>query len=208
MSETAAGLKHIFYIFSHPIDGFWVMKSEKKGNVKSAFIILLLLSVTLAYRIVGTEYYFQSERLSSFSFLLLMIAIFAIVFLFCLSNWALTTLMDGKGSFSEIFLMLMYALCPIILINIPLTALSYIFVAEETTFYSLINYFSIIWSVFLLFVGNMSIHEYSGIKSIITLILTVAGIVAIAVLSVLAGNLIQQVWLWIAEIVREISFRV
>ena len=159
MSETAAGLKNIFYIFSHPIDGFWVMKSEKKGNVKSAFVILLLLSVTLAYRIVGTEYYFQSERLSSFSFLLLMIAIFAIVFLFCLSNWALTTLMDGKGSFSEIFMMLMYALCPIILINIPLTALSYIFVAEETTFYSLINYFSISWSVFLLYVGNMSIHE-------------------------------------------------
>lgn len=208
MNETVTGLKHILYIFSHPIDGFWVMKSEKKGNVKSAFVILLLLSVTLTYRIVGTEYYFQSERLSSFSFLLLMAAIFAIVFLFCVSNWALTTLMDGKGSFSEIFMMLMYALCPIILVNIPITVLSYVFVAEEATFYSLINYFSIIWSAFLLFVGNMSIHEYSGVKSAVTLLLTAAGIVAIAVLLVLAGNLIQQVWLWIAEIIREISFRI
>lgn len=208
MSEIVAGLKHIFYIFSHPIDGFWVMKSEKKGNVKSAFVILLLLAATMTYRIVGTEFYFQSPQLSQFSFLLLAGAILLLVLLFCIANWALTTLMDGKGSFSEIFMMLMYALCPIILINIPITVLTYFFVAEEATFYTLINGISIVWSGFLLFIGNMSIHEYSSLKSIFTLILTVIAMAGIVVLAILAGNLVQQVWLWIADIIKELSYRI
>ncbi len=207
MSELVTGLKHIFYIFSHPIDGFWVMKSEKKGNVKAAFIIMLLLAVTMTYRIVGSEYYFQSPQLANFSFLLLVGAILLLVLLFCIANWALTTLMDGKGSFSEIFMMLMYALCPIILVNIPLTVLTYFFVAEEAAFYTLFNWFSIIWSALLLFIGNMSIHEYSGFKSILTLIITVMAMAGIVVLAILAGNLVQQVWLWIGDIITEITYR-
>ncbi|MBQ6848185.1 MAG: hypothetical protein IJO62_04660 [Clostridia bacterium] len=184
------------------------MKSEKKGNVKSALVILLLLTVTMTYRIVGTEFYFQSEQLAKFSFLLLAAAIVLLVVLFCIANWALTTLMDGKGSFSEIFMMLMYSLCPIILVNIPLTALTYFFVAEEATFYTLFNAVSIVWAVFLLFVGNMSIHEYSGIKSIATLILTVVAMAGIIVLVILAGNLVQTVWLWLGSIVKELSYRI
>ncbi len=208
MTEIISGLKHTFYIFSHPIDGFWVMKSEKKGNVKSALVLLLLLAVTMTYRIVGSEYYFQSEQLSKFSFLLLVVAILVLVFLFCVANWALTTLLDGKGTFGEIFTMLMYALAPIILINIPITVLTYFFVAEEMAFYTLIDAVFILWSVFLVAIGNMSIHEYSMVKSIITLILTLFSMIAIAVLAILAGNLIQQVWLWILAIFKELSFRI
>ncbi len=208
MSDILGGLKHTLYIFSHPFDGFWLMKSEKKGNLKAAFVMLFLLAVTLTYRIVGSEYYFQSEQLSKFSFLLLVSVIAIVVALFCVGNWALTTLFDGKGSISEIFIMLMYALSPIIIINIPITVLTYFFVASEATFYTLINAVFIIWAIFLLVVGTMTIHEYSLIKSIIALIFTVVAMLIIVVLAVLGINLVQQIILWVVEVIKEISFRI
>lgn len=207
MQEVWTGLKHTFYIFSHPFDGFWIMKSEKKGNVKSATVILILLIVTTAIRFLGSGYLFSSSALAGFSAWMLMLLVLALVLLYCVANWALTTLMNGNGSFKDIYISLMYAVTPIVLVNIPLTLISHILTAEEAAFYSFFSVVSIIWGLFLLLVGNMSIHEYSMLQSVITVILSAAGIVAIAVLILLISNLMQQVWLWASSIFKEFIMR-
>lgn len=207
MKDILSGLCHTFYIYSHPFDGFWVMKKEKKGNLKSAMVMLVLFVATTAYRILCSGYLFTSQMLSKFSIWLLALAAVVLVLLYCVSNWALTTLMDGKGSFSEIFIALMYALTPVTVLNIPVTILSQIFVAEEAAFLSFINTVAVLWAVFLLLAGNVSIHEYTMLKSIVTAIITVAGMAAIAVITILVCNLVQQVWIWAVSIIQEIAFR-
>lgn len=207
MQEIIKGLLHTFYIFSHPFDGFWIMKSEKKGNWKSGVVILVLLVLTTAYRILSSGYLFTSNTLAKFSIWVLAILIVACVLLYCIANWALTTLFDGKGKISEIFTALMYSVTPIVLVNIPITFLTHFVVENEIAFVSFINIISIIWAVFLLLVGNLSIHEYTMLKSIISVIFTICAMVAIAVLLVLACNLIQQVWIWITSIIKEIALR-
>ncbi|MGN0492507.1 MAG: YIP1 family protein [Acutalibacteraceae bacterium] len=208
LSETLNGLKFTLYIFSHPFDGFWVMKSERKGNVKSATLIFLILVLTTAYRILGSGRLFTSNTFASFSVWILMIAVILLVALYCVANWAITTLLDGKGSISEIYMYLMYALSPIALINIPVTLLTHIIVAEEAAFYTLINIVCIVWVIFLVLVGNLSIHDYTMFKSICTVVLTIAAMVGIFVLTVLFFNLAQQVWVWVSSIVKEIAFRI
>ena len=207
MREILNGLRHTRYIYSHPFDGFWVMKKERKGNIKSAAVLLALFVVTTAYRFLCSGYLFTSPMLSKFSIWLLAAAVVVLVLLYCVSNWALTTLMDGKGSFAEVCMALMYALTPITLMNIPITVLSQVFVAEEAAFISFLNAIAVIWTVFLLLAGNVSVHEYTMVKSIVTLLLTVAGMAVIAVLAILAGNLVQQVWIWAVSIIKELAFR-
>ena len=207
MQEIIKGLLHTFYIFSHPFDGFWIMKSEKKGNLKSAFLILLLLVITTAVRILSSGYLFTSKTLSQFSIWMLALLIVVAVLLYCVANWALTTLFEGKGKISEIFIALMYSVTPIVITNIPITILTHVVVANEAAFVSFINVVSIIWAVFLLLVGNLTIHEYTMLKSIISVIFTGCAMIAIAVLFVLGCNLIQQVWLWIVAIIKEIVLR-
>lgn len=46
------------------------------------------------------------------------------VALFCLGNWTITTLMDGKGTMRDIFTVLSYAFVPVILIRVPTAILS------------------------------------------------------------------------------------
>lgn len=208
MAETVSGLKFTFYIYSHPFDGFWIMKHERRGNTKAATVILLTLIITTAYRILGSGRLFTSNTFASFSVWILAVAIMLLAALYCVANWAITTLLDGKGGMTDIYMYLMYALSPLALINLPVTLLSHIIVAEEAAFYSLINIVCVVWIVFLILAGNLSVHDYTMLKSVCTVILTLAAMVGIFVLAVLFFNLAQQVWIWGASVIKEIAFRI
>lgn len=207
MSQILDNLKFTFYIYSHPFDGFWVMKKEKKQKWQTGLIILGLLVLTTAFRTLNSGYLFSSGTIGSFSVWLLAAAVAAVVVLYCVANWALTTLTEGMGTFEDIFTSLMYAITPIVIANIPMTLLSQILIGNEAAFYNFIDIIVIIWTVFLIFAGNLTIHEYTMVKSIATVILSAVAMVAIAVLIFLVCNLTQQVWNWIVAIASEIFFR-
>ena len=207
LQELKNGIKHIFYIYSHPFDGFWIMKHEKKGNMKTAFLIFLLLIITTTYRILGSAYLFTSPTLAKFSVGALVLAVAVLVALYCVANWALTTLWEGSGSIKDIFMVLMYSLTPLVIVNVPLTLLTHIIVLDEAVFYSLINTITVIWMVFLILAGNLSIHEYTMTKSVITTIVTVAAMIGIGVLFILLFNLAQEVFMWFKSVAEELILR-
>ena len=207
MAQILDNLKFTFYIYSHPFDGFWVMKKEKSGKWKTGLVILFLLIITTAFRILNSGYLFLGNSLSNFSVWLLSLLVAIAVFLYCIANWALTTLTDGMGTFEDIFASLMYALTPIVIVNIPMAVLSQILILNEAAFYNFIDILVIMWTVFLILAGNLTIHEYTMIKSIATVVLSIAAMIAIAVLIFLVFNLTQQVWNWIVAVASEIIFR-
>ena len=200
-------LKYSFDIRSHPFDGFWVLKSEKKGTVKSATVLFALFIATLIIRVYSTGYLLSGFTAEYLSVWLMLAAIVFIALLYCVANWALTTLFDGKGKFTEVYVAVCYATLPVTLVNIPLTVISNMITIEEAAFYSFFNGISIAWMIFLLLAGNLSTHDYTMTKSIITFIVTVFIMFIIVVLLVLFGNLVQQVYVFVLSIIKEISFR-
>lgn len=207
MNRLAESLKYTFSIYSHPFDGFWFMKSQKRATYKTGLVLFMLLIVTTAVRIYTTGYIFSSVSLENFSVWLLAAVIVGLTVLYCTSNWALTTLLDGKGTFGEIFTSVMYSLTPIILINLPMAALSNIITNEEASFYGFINTVEIIWSLALLLIANMQIQDFTMTKSILTFLGTLVIMLIIAVIGILFINLCQQVYIWVLSVVREILYR-
>ncbi len=207
MTDLLKSLKYTFYIYSHPFDGFWFMKAQKRATVKTGLIFLSLLIVTTSVRIYTTGYILSNVLLENFSVWILMLVIIGLVLLYCTSNWALTTLLEGKGTFGEIFTSLMYSLTPITLINLPMALISNIITDEEVPFYTFINLVAFVWSVFLVLISNMQIHDYTMTKSILTFAATLIVIVIIAVIGILFINLCQQVYVWVCSIIREIAYR-
>lgn len=200
-------LKYSFYILSHPFDGFWVLKSEKKGTVKSATVLFALFIATLIIRVYSTGYLLSGFTAEYLSVWLMLAAIVFIALLYCVANWALTTLFDGKGKFTEVYIAVCYATLPVTLVNIPLTVISNIITIEEAAFYSFFSGISIAWMIFLLLAGNLSTHDYTMTKSIVTFIVTIFIMFIIVVLLVLFGNLVQQVYVFVMSVIKEISFR-
>lgn len=73
--------------------------------------------------------------------------------LWVIVNWSLTTLMEGKGTFSDIYIATAYAFTPVIIINIPVTIISNFLLEEEGVLIGSFIVISLLWSLFLLFLG-------------------------------------------------------
>lgn len=200
-------LKFPFHLILHPFDGYSDIKFEGRGRMRVALTILALvvLTVVVQKQYAGFLVNFVDPRtLNSLEDIAFTVLPF---FLFCVSNWAVTTLMEGEGKFREIVMAAAYALLPIALINLPMTFVSRFMTQEETAFYWLLNSFSGFWFLFLLFVGLMTVHQYTPAKTVWTLFLTVLVMGFIVFLGTLAMSLGMQIYWFIYDVYREILFR-
>lgn len=187
-------LRYSLYVIFHPFKGFWDLKHEKKGTVKAGAVLLALLVFVFILRRQATGFIFNQNKIEDVNLIAEILNVLLPFFLWCVANFAVTTLMDGKGSFREIFMVTAYALVPIILINIPLVAMSHILSLDEQEVYLLLNAVSILWAAFLLFIGLKSIHDFQVFKTVITVVIAVVGMVAIAFVALLFISLIQQLY--------------
>jgi hypothetical protein len=207
MSKIAESLRYSFHVIFHPFDGFWCAKRERKGDVWAATILIGM--VTLVYILSNqlTGFIFSTNTSESFNLLAELLSVIVPVFLWCVSNWSITTLMDGEGSFRDIYISTAYALVPLILLNIPMIILSRIIVLEEQRIYDALGFLAVIWVAFLLFSGLMTIHQYSMGKTVVTVILAIVGMAAILFLFLLFFALIQQLMNFVYIFYKEMTLR-
>lgn len=200
-------IKFPLHVILHPFDGFWDMKYEGKGKVRVAMAILALLVLTLILQkqFSGFLVNFNDPRtLNSLDDIQFTVLPF---FLFCIANWSITTLMEGEGKFKEIVMATGYALLPLILVNLPMTFVSRFMAQEETAFYFMLNSFAAIWFIYLLFVGIMTVHQYTASKAVFTMVLTVVAMGIVVFLGTLAFSLGMQMYYFVVDIYRELLFR-
>lgn len=195
-------------VIVHPFDGFWDMKYEQKGRLRVAMIILFLLVVAmiLQKQFAGFLVNFNDpRRLNSISELVFVLFPFL---LWSIANWSVTTLMGGEGRFKDIVMATSYALVPMVLIYPPMTLVSRFMVQEETSFYYLLNTVAVLWFLGLLFVGIMTVHQFTPAKTVLTCVLTVIVMGIIVFLGTLIFSMLQQIYDFILNIYRELIFRV
>ncbi len=202
-------LRYPFYLIVHPFNGYWEHKyhQSKRWNVILSLLILFLMVVT---NILSSQYsgfvvnLFDPRNLNS-----IMEAVYVVlpVLFWCVANWSLTTLMDGEGKFVEIFTSTCFALIPFILIHLPWIWLSNFISLQETAFYHFFTTLAMLWFLGLLFVGNMTVHQFTPGKTIGTILLTVVAMGFMAFLCLLFFSLIQQMASFVTIIYQEIVLR-
>jgi hypothetical protein len=123
------------------------------------------------------------------------------------ANWALTTLFDGKGTMKQIHMGIGYALTPYVLIQFPMIFISNLMTVEEGAFYHYINTFSEIWCGILIISAVMMIHDYSLGKALITIAVTVLGMILMIFIFLLFFSLVTDAAAYFISLYKEILFR-
>ena len=193
----------------HPFNGYWDLKYErsKKMNLILSFAILLLLILTNVLSSQYSGFLVNIYNPDDMNSLMEITYVIVPVLFWCVANWSLTTLMDGEGKFVEIFTSTCFALIPMVIINFPWIWLSNVISMQETTFYYFCNSFAVLWSMYLLFVGNMTVHQFTPSKTIGTILLTIVAMGFMAFICLLFFSLIQQIMSFISVIYQEIVMR-
>ncbi len=200
-------LAYGFHIMTHPFDGFWDLKHEKRGSLRSAFIILMVTIMAFFYQSIGQGYIFKGGDTSYSSIYTSVISVAVPLVLFVVGNWCLTTLFDGEGKFGDIFTATCYALFPLPFFIIPSVILSNFLVADEKGIITLFLAIGYIWAGMLLFVGMMSTHGYTLGKNIAIIFFTVIAMALIMFLILLFTTLMGQIVDLISSVVNEIGYR-
>ena len=200
-------LKYAKHVIFHPFDGFWDLSHEKRGTMAAAHTFLVLFLLTYVLKLMYTNFQFINAPLQYINIYEQCASLLLPFLVLCLSNWALSTLFDGKGRFGDIYMAMCYALVPWILIQLPLIFVSHMISFDEASYYTVLMSVSTVWSLFLAFVGLMQVHDYSPGKNIIFLVATVFGALVILFLVLVFFSLLSDAVGYFVSLYREIVFR-
>ena len=196
-----------FHLIFHPFDGFWDLKHEKRGSVRSAFLILVITIAAFTYQGVGTGYIFNPRQSGYLNIFGQILSVSVPLLLWVVANWCLTTLFEGEGSLKDIFVAACYSLTPMPLLIIPSVILSNVLAASEVQIINLLVDVAFVWMFVLLFLGMMGTHDYSMLKNVATTVGTIVGMAFIMFLAILFSSLMAKIVGFISGIIVEINYR-
>ncbi len=195
---------YAFYLIFHPFKAFWDLKHDKIGEIKvaSAFVGLLAIISVLGERLTG--FIVNGNDVLKTNALHIIIRVLAVFAVWVIANWSITTLLDGEGKLRDIYIATAYAIVPYLMSNIIMIILSNVIIIEEATFYYLFSAIGLIWSGFLLIAGLMTIHQFSFLKTIATIIIAVVAMIIILFLFLMLITLFQEMFNFVSLLYQEV----
>ena len=198
---------YMFGVLTNPIDSFYEIRYRDKGSVPLAVICVFVLSALFTINRVFAGFIVNEINPREIDGITEMGAFFMLLGLFCIGNWSVTCLMEGEGRMRDIITVAGYAMLPIALALGPATIISNVVSIEEAAFYHIILGISIAWTAILMLLGVMTVHNYTLLKTLITLVLTFITILILIFIGMLIMDLLNQIYGFLYSIYTELIFR-
>ncbi len=178
--ELLRDLRFSLHTSIHPIRGFRELKSGT-ASVPAATVILAVLCFVYVLFRQGSGFVFNATTggfdPARFELVRVVPTILVPLALWCVVSWALTTILQGKGSLAQVYGATVFSTVPVLLAMVVLIPLSHVLVREEAGFYHGVLSLAFVWSGFLLLTSTMMTHDYDRLfRSILIILLILAGI--------------------------------
>lgn len=192
---------------THPFEGFEDMRWKKAGSISYAVVIVLFWFVASIFynRVYGFQFYTEPDKM--FNIIPYIVQTIILFLTWVVGNWAVCTLLDGEGSMRNIFVYSAYALIPYVASIYVDVLLSHILIRDEYIFIQAVNWIGLLWSAVLVFSAIKSVHQYSFLKTLAAIALTIVAMLIMLFLLVLLLSLFQQVYVFGYSIYTEIAYR-
>lgn len=196
-----------FYSVMHPFDCSYDIRFKGKGSVGISIVILVICFLASIFQRQNTGYIFNSNKLSELNIFKQFISVALPFGMLVIANWVVSILMNGTGKFRDIWIYTAYCCVPYIICNVLAVLLSNVLVAAEP-FAGYVSTFGSAWSLVVLFIGLMVIHEYGFVKNVFSCFCTLFVMFLLVFLIMLLGSLTSDLYGFVVTIAKEILYRV
>lgn len=196
-------LYYLKYSFFHPFDAFYEIRFRGKGSLLIAVISIVLFGILQCVRYQYTGFVMNFSQIAAMNSLSVFATWVAGFVLFIVSNWSVTTLLNGKGGLGDITQVIGYSLVPVELTTIVQIILSNFVIREEIMIVNVISGIGIVWFLFMIVAGLCTIHEYSFGKNMASVFLSFVAAAIIIFLGVLFFTLMEQMITFVVSVVQE-----
>ncbi|MBQ3057510.1 MAG: YIP1 family protein [Clostridia bacterium] len=195
------------FVVFHPIKGFWELKREKRGSVTAGLTIFMLALAVKVVSSVATGFLFDPNGTDGYNILTDVLLMLAILLLFSISQWCVTVLMSGEGSFKEILTATCYCFTPYVFLTVIATLASGVLSLEEAELYTVLIAIGVAYTVFLMFMSIMATHDYTVLKTVLVTVIIIISIMLILFVAMLLITLTQQMLTFFKDVYNEITLR-
>ncbi len=192
-----------FYIIFHPFDGFWDIHHEGRGSLAAGLLILFGTAVAYVVRAVGSGYLYDIGT----AFWVQPLVLILFVVLFVTANWSITSLTDGKGTAAQLLTTTCYSMLPLFLMTVPQILLSHFLTLGEASYITLFSTLGYVWTGLILFGGILTTHQYSLGRAVLTVLLTIIGMIVIVFLVLMFFNLLEPMFTFFVNYYKEVLYR-
>mgnify|MGYP004645518309 CR=1 FL=1 len=190
-----------------PLSSVADMKDEKAGSLLLANGICLGMFVVSALEFAFTGFPFNYNDPDRFNFFLILLSSSVLLFLWTVANWGICSLLDGEGTFQQVWIVTCYAMLPRVLFTPPMILISRILTLEEQGLYQMISALLLLWCGILLMLGMMVVHQYTVRRTVASVLLSIAGIAVILFIAMLFFSMGQQLVAFVETVVSELRYR-
>lgn len=191
----------------HPINSYYEIKREKRSDILTAFIILIILFIEYLMLLKFTGFVFNSYS-SQIKIGLEIVKFFGVIGLFIFSNYLVSTLYEGEGWLKDVFIATVYALSPLIVMLVPFIVISNVLTLNEMIIYQLFAGIMILYTIILVFIGIKEIHNYEIKETIKNLLLTLFVMLIIVLILFIIYVFGSQLWNFLGSLIKEAFNRV
>jgi hypothetical protein len=192
---------------TNPADSFYEIRHREHGSVPLALITLFAFSLCYTLDKIFAGFIVNLVDPRTVNGLTDLGSVILLFTLFSVGNWSVTCLMNGEGRLKDIIIVTGYSLMPLILTYIPAIIASNFLAANEEVIYHIIIGFGIAWTGLLILMGIMTVHNYTLLKTMVTLFITFIAMFLIIFLALLLNDLLNQVYYFFHNIYIELSLR-
>ncbi len=192
---------------AHPAESFRLVKEKSMGSAAISAVLLVLFYVMTVLSDTEEGFAFSGFNRQSYNAFYVFFSTAGLVLLWTVSNWLVSTLAGGIGKMKEIFIVTCYCLIPIIFGCVMKLALTHILIPEEAAFLKILTTCCMLYSLFMLIIGIMRIHDFSFLRFLATAVFSIIGIFVIIFLVILVFLLSQQLFGWLGTVFVELRYR-
>lgn len=206
VASQSAWKEKLYYLkraLFHPFDGFYEIRFRNKGSLLLAVISILVFGVMTCVEYQYTGFIMNIHEISTMNSISIFSGAVLGFGLFIVSNWSVTTLLNGKGNTKHITTVCGYALVPLNIAMVIRVLFSNIVIEEEVMIINVVFAIGIVWFLFLLLSGLTVTHEYSFSKNIASILLTFVAALIIVFLGILFFTLIEQMLTFLISVGKE-----
>ena len=179
------------YMMSSPFKAFDDVKYENAGSTPFAVIILILYAWANLIKTKYAGFLVNYANTAKINVLLTLVSCLLPFVLFIIGNWAIGTLINGKGNMKQVLKVTAYSLYPAVFLYIIGVIVSQGIIFEERMFVYFLFYFPMVLFALYCFIGLIMVHQFSFTKGIGSVLLSAVAIVILIFIIVLLATLVS-----------------
>lgn len=200
-------IRIMFGVSFHPFKNFEDIKYRKKGSAKLALLITFFLFLSFALKATCSGFLYSQTDMTKYNIWNTLIGTGGLLLLWSICNWLISSMFQGKGTFGEVYIASSYVMVPMIGYTLLYTVLSNFLPLSMFGVVTGIGTAITIFTVFLMTVALMTVHEFDFFKFALSVLVTAFFMILVIFVILMCAILMIQFVTFFKTVYTEVAYR-